>query len=136
MPSRDMIYFTKLRQLKPMTLEKTAHLFKALSEPLRLRIVSLLTQRESLCVCDLVAALDQGQSTISRHLNYLKNAGLVTSWREGTWMHYQLTPSTDSLDFEQLKQSLSNLKECTQDLAALKSYETSPRNCKLNSNVS
>jgi len=113
-----------------VTLDNTARLFKALSEPLRLRIIALLLQRETLCVCDLVTVLEQGQSTISRHLNYLKNAGLVKSWREGTWMHYQIEQSTLSLlHLEQFQTLLNATLECQTDLAALKKYETHPRSC-------
>ena len=71
-------------------LDTLAQPFKALSEPVRLSIIHLLMQRDSLCVCDLVSVLELNQSTVSRHLSYLKNAGIVTSWREGTWMHYAL----------------------------------------------
>ena len=51
-------------------------LFKSLSEEIRLRVIALLSGGE-LCVCDLMAVLDLPQSTISRHLSYLKNAGWV-----------------------------------------------------------
>lgn len=113
-----------------MTLDNTAHLFKALSESLRLRILALLLQRDTLCVCDLVTVLDQGQSTISRHLNYLKNAGLVNSWREGTWMHYQIEPSVLCLlDLSQFQAVLNETPECQKDLLTLKEYETHPRSC-------
>ncbi|MDG4812631.1 metalloregulator ArsR/SmtB family transcription factor [Hydrogenovibrio sp. 3SP14C1] len=119
---------------KTVTLDNTARLFKALSEPLRLRILSLLLQRETLCVCDLVTVLEQGQSTISRHLNYLKNAGLVNSWREGTWMHYQIEQSALSiLNLPQFQTLLNATLECQTDLAALKQYENNPRSCQLTS---
>lgn len=70
-------------------MEKTAQLFKALSEEVRLRILGLLCGGE-LCVCDLMAVLDLPQSTISRHLAYLKNAGWVAGERRGVWMYYRL----------------------------------------------
>ncbi len=116
-----------------MTLDRTAQIFKALSEPLRLRILHLLLLRDSLCVCDLVSVLDQGQSTISRHLTYLKNAGLVKSWREGTWMHYELVhDSSIPLSFETLKNHLTQLPECETDFAALQEYEKiQPRCCQI-----
>ena len=65
-------------------------LFKGLADPVRLRIVHLLTQRAQLCVCHLTDALALPQSTISRHLNTLKHAGLVQSERKGQWVHYHL----------------------------------------------
>lgn len=117
-------------ETKTVTLDNTAHLFKALSEPLRLRILALLLQRETLCVCDLVTVLDQGQSTISRHLNYLKNAGLVNSWREGTWMHYQIEQAALSLlNLAQLQELLNTTPECQNDIMALEKYEVHPRSC-------
>jgi ArsR family transcriptional regulator len=73
-------------------LEHYSQFFKALSEPLRLRILHLLHQKESLCVCELMAVLKAGQSQVSRHLAYLKAAQLVTAYRKGAWMHYQLVP--------------------------------------------
>ncbi len=69
-------------------------LFKALSEEIRLRILALLGGGE-LCVCDLMAALDLPQSTISRHLAYLKNAGWVEGERRGVWMYYRLAEKKD-----------------------------------------
>jgi ArsR family transcriptional regulator len=77
-------------------MEKTAEILKALSDPTRLRIVSLLRHGE-LCVCDLTEALQIPQSTISRHLATLKNAGWVKARRSGKWMHYMLLDSTSSL---------------------------------------
>ena len=76
-----------------MDLQDYAALFKALSEPARLRIVHLLRRRGELCVCDLVEALQLPQSAVSRHLAYLRNQGLVTARRSGTWMYYQLAPA-------------------------------------------
>lgn len=62
----------------------------ALSDPTRLRIVNLLTRHESLCVCEIEAAFDLGQPTISHHLRILRDGGLVTAERHGTWMYYSL----------------------------------------------
>lgn len=65
-------------------------LFKALSEPTRVRIIWLLQAGGELCVCDLMEVLDLPQSTVSRHLGYLRNAGLVYDQRKGVWMYYRL----------------------------------------------
>ena len=65
--------------------------FKALGDPVRLRLFSLLTRKEELCVCHLTDALDLPQSTVSRHLAVLRRAGLVETRREGKWIHYRLT---------------------------------------------
>jgi ArsR family transcriptional regulator len=65
-------------------------IFKALGDETRLRIMALLVSGEEYCVCDLMAALDLPQSTVSRHLSSLRHAGLVTDRRQGVWMYYQL----------------------------------------------
>lgn len=70
-------------------MDSIARIFKALADETRLRIIGLLLTSE-LCVCDLTAVLALPQSTVSRHLAYLKNAGLVLDRREGVWMHYRL----------------------------------------------
>lgn len=77
-------------------MERTAEILKALADPTRLRIVSLLRHGE-LCVCDLMEALQIPQSTISRHLATLKNAGWVKARRNGKWMHYMLQESPSPL---------------------------------------
>lgn len=77
-------------------MEKTAETLKALSDPTRLRIVSLLRHGE-LCVCDLTEALQTPQSKVSRHLAFLKNAGWVKARRSGKWVYYQLLDSEPSL---------------------------------------
>lgn len=66
---------------------------KALSDPTRLKIVQLLNQKQALCVCDIISELHQPQPTISRHLNQLKQIGILKSERKGTWMWYAI--STD-----------------------------------------
>ena len=68
-------------------------LFKALAESIRLRIVILLTEGE-LCVCDLTDLLSLPQSTVSRHMSRLKNAGLITDRRVGKWVHYNINNET------------------------------------------
>lgn len=113
-----------------MTLDNYSQLFKALSEPMRLRIVHLLLQRKSLCVCDLVAVLNAGQSLVSRHLAYLKNAGLVESYREGSWMHYRLLAERfDIIDRTRFSQLIGELDETQADLSELATYEQQERNC-------
>jgi len=67
-----------------------AETFKALGDPVRLRLFQLLSQKEELCVCHLTEALKLPQSTVSRHLGVLRHAGLVQTRREGKWMHYRL----------------------------------------------
>lgn len=64
-------------------------LFSALADPTRLRLLNLIAGRE-VCVCYLVEILRQGQPKISRHLAYLRRAGIVAARRDGKWMHYRL----------------------------------------------
>jgi len=104
-------------------MKKTAQLFKALSDETRLRILSLLTAGE-LCVCDLMAVLDLPQSTVSRHLAYLRNAGLVEDRRQGVWMYYRLVAPTAALGdlAETIPQRLAGLESGRIDLEVLRDY--------------
>ncbi|MBW6511511.1 MAG: metalloregulator ArsR/SmtB family transcription factor [Desulfuromonadaceae bacterium] len=70
-------------------MKNEARLFKALADETRLRILALLLEGE-LCVCELIAALELPQSTVSRHLATLRNCGWVTDRRHGVWMYYRL----------------------------------------------
>lgn len=72
-------------------LGESATLFKALADPARLTILATLARAEhEVCVCDFTCGLDLNQSTVSHHLKLLKDAGLVTSVRRGTWGYYSL----------------------------------------------
>ncbi len=71
-----------------------ASLFAALADPTRLRLLNLMAGRE-VCVCYFVEILRQGQPKISRHLAYLRKAGIVTARREGKWMHYSISPPAE-----------------------------------------
>jgi ArsR family transcriptional regulator len=77
--------------LPPQEAEKAARMFKALSDPTRVAIVNRLAAAEC-CVCDLNAAFELSQPTISHHLKVLREAGLVDSTRRGTWAYYRLVP--------------------------------------------
>ncbi|MBD3257232.1 metalloregulator ArsR/SmtB family transcription factor [candidate division GN15 bacterium] len=68
--------------------ERGVSLFKALGDDSRLRIVLALLRRE-LCVCQIVGLLDLAPSTISRHLQILKDAGLIRGNKKGRWIYYQ-----------------------------------------------
>ena len=72
-----------------------AHVFKALGDPVRLRLVSLIGARDGgeVCVCDLTSAFELSQPTISHHLKVLREAGLIDSERRGTWVYYRLVPT-------------------------------------------
>jgi ArsR family transcriptional regulator len=70
-------------------------LFRAFSDRTRLRILSLL-RRGELCVCEIVGVLGVPQPTASRHLAYLRRAGLVLARKEGLWHYYRLAPARDA----------------------------------------
>ncbi len=69
-----------------------AERFKALADPTRLAIVNQLAGADEVCVCHLVPDAGLSQPTISHHLRLLRDAGLVTSERRGTWAYYRLVP--------------------------------------------
>jgi ArsR family transcriptional regulator len=71
------------------TLDFSTELFKAFADPVRLRLLHLLADGE-VCVCHLHEALKLPQSTVSRHLAYLRRRGLVIGRKEGLWVHYRL----------------------------------------------
>jgi len=64
-------------------------MFKALGDPVRLRLFALISAHDELCVCHLTAALELPQSTVSRQLGQLRRAGLVQARRDGKWMYYR-----------------------------------------------
>lgn len=76
---------------KVKNLDALTQVYSALADATRLRILALLRDGE-VCVCDIHASLDVPQPTASRHLAYLRKAGLVDARRAGIWMHYRLTP--------------------------------------------
>ena len=71
------------------TRPKLDRMFKAFADETRLRILHLLTKGE-LCVCDIISVIKAPQPKVSRHLSYLKRAGLVDHRRDGRWKHYSL----------------------------------------------
>lgn len=73
---------------------KMERLFRALADRTRLRVLNLMGDNE-VCVCFFVEILGMSQPRISRHLAYLKKAGIVASRREGKWMHYRVVPPAD-----------------------------------------
>ncbi|MCW2884726.1 MAG: ArsR family transcriptional regulator, arsenate/arsenite/antimonite-responsive transcriptional [Streptosporangiaceae bacterium] len=73
-----------------------ARVFKALGDPVRLRLFSLVAsyQGGEACVCDISGSFDVSQPTISHHLKVLKEVGLLTSERRATWVYYRVVPET------------------------------------------
>lgn len=86
-----------------------ASLFAALADPTRLRLLNLMAGRE-VCVCYFVEILRQGQPKISRHLAYLRRAGIVTARREGKWMHYSISLAADPAAASVLSVVLASLR--------------------------
>ena len=106
------------RNAKPFD---TAQLLTALADPTRLRLLNLMNGRE-VCVCYFVEILKQGQPKISRHLAYLRRAGIVEARREGKWMHYRIERPEDAGARKILDAVLASLKakkEMQSDLARL-----------------
>jgi ArsR family transcriptional regulator len=82
---------------EPLTMEQAeqvAPLLKALADPVRLRLLSLVASREGgeACICDLNAAFDLSQPTISHHMKVLHEAGLVDRDKRGVWVYYRIRP--------------------------------------------
>jgi ArsR family transcriptional regulator len=73
-----------------------ATLFKSLEDETRLRIMGLLLGAQELCVCHIIEVLQLPQSTVSRHLATLKNAGWLKDRRAGVWIHYSIDPDLSS----------------------------------------
>ncbi|HTC74670.1 MAG TPA: metalloregulator ArsR/SmtB family transcription factor [Edaphobacter sp.] len=96
-------------------------LFAALADRTRLRLLNLMNGRE-VCVCYFVEILKQSQPKISRHLAYLRNAGVVTARREGKWMHYSIERPADAGAAAILDAALTSLatdREMQSDLSRL-----------------
>jgi ArsR family transcriptional regulator len=84
--------------------------FQALGDRTRLRSLNLMGDQE-ICVCYFVEILDQPQPKISRHLAYLRSAGIVTARRDGKWMHYRIVMPPHIGAAQILRQTLAALKE-------------------------
>jgi ArsR family transcriptional regulator, arsenate/arsenite/antimonite-responsive transcriptional repressor len=85
-------------------------LFRALADPTRLRLLNLIADRE-ICVCYFVEILKTSQPKVSRHLAYLRKAGIVATRRDGKWMHYRLAIPGDQAAAGILRETLRHLKE-------------------------
>jgi len=68
---------------------------KAVSDPSRVKILKML-QHRGMCVCEVQAALGTAQSTASKHLKILEESGIITSFRDGTWVNYSLADGSQS----------------------------------------
>ncbi|MDQ1294540.1 MAG: ArsR family transcriptional regulator, arsenate/arsenite/antimonite-responsive transcriptional [Actinomycetota bacterium] len=82
-----------MRALSPQEAADIAPMFKALGDPVRLRLMSMIASRPEVCVCDLTPAFDVSGPTISHHLRVLREVGLVDCERRGTWVYYGVCPA-------------------------------------------
>ncbi len=76
--------------------ENLAHMFAALSDPIRLRLLSLIADAGEVCACDLLEPLGKSQPTVSHHTKILAEAGLITGEKRGRWVWWSVIP--DRLD--------------------------------------
>lgn len=112
-------------------MRNSAELFKALADETRLRILNLLVRGE-LCVCEIMAVLDIGQSKASRHLAYLRNVGLVDDRRNGVWMYYTLAAPegvTHQRILEWLAEAATELPQAAADLKTLQRLRPRTQGC-------
>jgi ArsR family transcriptional regulator len=103
-------------------MENIAAIFQSLDDETRLRILALLIEEDELCVCDLVAVLQLPQSTVSRQLSLLKNAGWLKDRREGVWILYSITRSLGPIQqflFPVLRNFLPTAESAKEDLERL-----------------
>ena len=116
-PKKDLLlldYICIGRYSFGMKLKEAQVVFGALADATRLRVLNLLVEGE-LCVCDIMQVLKVPQSKISRHLSYLRRAGLVDARKEGLWMYYRLAKPQLKI-FRTLFQSLDS---CRSDFGEL-----------------
>ena len=72
--------------------EALAAMFKALADPARVKIMSMLLNADEVCACDISEGIGKSQATASHHLKILKDSGLAVSERRGTWVYYRAVP--------------------------------------------
>ena len=104
-------------------------LFKALAERTRLRLIGLIDGSE-VCVCFFVAVLKVSQPKISRHLAYLRRAGIVKARRDGKWIHYRLVEPPDphaANIFREVRAGLANDPSMKNDRARLETICCAPK---------
>src|SRR5215831_8544671 len=87
-----------------------AQFFRALGDRTRLRLLNLM-QEDEVCVCFFVEILKTNQPKISRHLAYLRRAGIVDARREGQWMHYRIVDPSDAEAARVLKDTMKWLED-------------------------
>jgi ArsR family transcriptional regulator, arsenate/arsenite/antimonite-responsive transcriptional repressor len=109
------------RKEKPYPLDL---LFRALADRTRLRLLNLIADKE-ICVCYFVQILRTSQPKISRHLAYLRRAGIVAARRQGRWMHYRLAAPGNAVAAAILIETLAQLRQVPEMRGDLANLETS-----------
>ena len=112
-----------------MTPMEITRLFEAFADGTRLRLLNLMREGE-VCVCFFIDVLGQPQPTVSRHLAYLREAGLVTARRTGKWMSYSLTPpesGTARRVFDSVMDAMKDDRAMKRDRLALVKSCCAPR---------
>ena len=99
-----------LRILRGM-LNDTDTFFKMLADSTRLRCLMLMQAEGELCVCELTHALNLSQPKISRHLAHLREAGVLVSRRNGTWMNYRINPDLEHWALQTLQITLDGVRK-------------------------
>jgi len=129
-----MLQTRMAKKEKPLALDL---FFRALADPTRLRLLNLIADRE-ICVCYFVQILRISQPKISRHLAYLRRAGIVAARREGRWMHYRLVVPQDAVVSSILWETVMYLRqnpELKKELAKLDSAGCQPAEFELPAKV-
>jgi ArsR family transcriptional regulator len=108
-----------VRALAPQSAGRLAPMFKALSDPIRLRLLSLIAATAEICVCDLTDAFEVTGATISHHLRVLREAGLVDCERRGTWVYYWVHQQALDLLGGLLSTGVQNAGPAASDQASL-----------------
>jgi ArsR family transcriptional regulator len=109
------------RKEKPFPIDL---LFRALADRTRLRLLNLIADKE-ICVCYFVEILRTSQPKISRHLAYLRRAGIVAARRQGRWMHYRLVAPHDAVASAILMETMAHLRQLPDMQADLAKLENS-----------
>ena len=105
-------------------MKENVQLYKGLADETRLRILALLLSEGELCVCDIISALKLPQSTISRHLAYLRKAKWVNDRRCGLWIYYSIRGDGASQAelIATLKMQLLNTRTAVEDRKVLAGF--------------
>jgi ArsR family transcriptional regulator, arsenate/arsenite/antimonite-responsive transcriptional repressor len=92
-------------------MDELIRIFEILGDETRLRIIKILLEKESLCVCEIMQVLGTSQTRVSKHLRILKDAGLVKSKKKGLWVHYSISKNSS----KNIKEILLFLKQILND---------------------